>query len=104
MKNKLLIGLIGLSLFQIALAQQSMNWNNSPDNWQNSSNNWENSPQNWKNSPQNWSNSPNNFGATNGVFDSQGRQVGYEVQAPSGVTNIYSNNGQRLGYVPARPR
>lgn len=85
-------------------AQESLNWNNSPQNWQNSPDNWDNSPQNWNNSPQNWINNPNNFNATNGVFDNQGRQIGYEVQTPTGVTNIYSTDGRRMGYVPAQQR
>ena len=105
MKNLLVwIILISVAATGTSYAQQSMNWNNSPDNWPNSPDNWENSSQNWQNSPNNWQNSPNNFSATNGVFDNHGRQIGYEVKAPSGVTNIYSTNGQRMGYVPAQTR
>lgn len=105
MKNLLVwIILISLEATGTSYAQESLNWNNSPQNWQNSPDNWDNSPQNWNNSPQNWNNSPNNFNAINGVFDNQGRQIGYEVQAPTGVTNIYSNDGRRMGYVPSQPR
>lgn len=73
-----------------AYAQQSMNWNDSPNNFQNSLNNFDNSP--------------NNFGATNGVYDNQGNRIGYEVKAPSGITNIYDNQGNRIGYSPSRQR
>ena len=98
MKNLIVwIVLISVAATGTSFAQESLNWNNSPQNWQNS-------PDNWENSSQNWENSPNNFNATNGVFDNHGRQIGYETQAPSGVTNIYSNNGSRMGYVPAQPR
>lgn len=102
MKVTRLIAVSSLCLSALAMAQQSINWNNSPDNWQNSASNWENSSENWNNSPQNWNNSPQNFNGTNGVFDSQGRRIGYEVQAASGVTNVYSNDGNRIGYVPSQ--
>lgn len=52
----------------------------------------------------NWNDSPNNFSATNGVYDNLGNRIGYEVQSPSGVTNLYSNDGRRMGYVPAPQR
>ena len=96
--------LIGVAATGTALAQQSFNFNDSPDNFQNSLNNFDNSPNNFRNSPNNFNNSPNNFSATNGVYDNQGNRIGYEVQAPSGVTNIYSNDGRRIGYVPAPQR
>ena len=87
-----------------ANAQQAYNFNDSPSNFQNSLDNFNNSPSNFNNSPNNFNNSPNNFNATNGVYDNQGNRIGYEVQAPSGVTNIYSNEGRRMGYVPAQQR
>ena len=87
-----------------ANAQQAYNFNDSPSNCQNSLDNFNNSPSNFNNSPNNFNNSPNNFNATNGVYDNQGNRIGYEVQAPSGVTNIYSNEGRRMGYVPAQQR
>ena len=81
---------------------QSANWDNSPANWNNSQANWDNSPANWNNSPSNWNNSQNNWNSNNGVYDNQGRRLGYEVQAPSGVTNVFDNNGNRIGYVPGK--
>lgn len=102
LKIDLVISLLGLA--SIAQAQQAINFNDSPSNFQNSINNFENSPNNFRNSPNNFENSPNNFGASNGVYDNRGNRIGYEVQAPSGVTNIYSNDGHRMGYIPAPQR
>jgi len=64
--------------------------------------NWDNSPANWNNSPSNWNNSSSNWNATNGVYDNQGKRLGYEVQAPTGVTNVFDKNGNRIGYVPSK--
>lgn len=50
----------------------------------------------------NFENSPNNFNATNGVYDSKGNRLAYEVTAPTGVTNYFNNNGNRIGYTPSR--
>lgn len=100
--------ILALVTFMIAIcnaqAQQAANFNDSPYNFQNSLDNFDNSPNNFNNSPNNFNNSPNNFSATNGVYDNRGNRIGYEVQAPSGVTNIYSNDGRRMGYVPAPQR
>lgn len=96
--------LISVGLIGTASAQQALNWNDSPNNFQNSINNFDNSSNNFRNSPNNFDNSPNNFNAQNGVYDNRGSRIGYEVQAPSGVTNIYSNDGGRIGYVPAQQR
>ncbi len=85
-----------------ANAQQAINYNDSPYNYQNSEYNYENSPYNYKNSPNNYENSPYNYNSNNGVYDNRGNRIGYEVQAPSGVTNIYSNDGRRMGYVPSQ--
>jgi hypothetical protein len=94
---------IALSLFCCATVfAQTTNWNDSPANWNNSSSNWDNSSTNWSNSPSNWDNSASNWNATNGVYDNRGNRIGYETQAPSGVTNIYDNNGNRLGYSPSK--
>jgi hypothetical protein len=81
---------------------QVANWDNSPANWNNSQSNWDNSSANWNNSPSNWNNSSSNWNATNGVYDNQGKRLGYEVQAPTGVTNVFDNNGNRIGYVPSK--
>lgn len=85
-----------------AYAQQAMNFNNSPNNYQNNINNMDNSPNNMRNSPYNTDNSPSNLSATNGIYDNSGNRVGYEVKAPSGVTNYYDNSGNRVGYTPAK--
>ena len=99
MKTKLTSLLV---LFPCLVLAQSGNWNDSPANWNNSSANWNNSSANWNNSPSNWDNSASNWNATNGVYDNRGNRIGYETQAPSGVTNIYDNNGNRLGYSPSK--
>ena len=105
MKLQLLIAVLSVMIASCnANAQQSSNFNDSPNNFQNSLDNWDNSPNNFNNSPNNWNNSPNNFSATNGVYDNLGNRIGYEVQSPSGVTNVYSNDGRRMGYVPAPQR
>jgi hypothetical protein len=39
---------------------------------------------------------------TNGVYDNSGSRIGYEVKAPSGVTNYFDNSGNRIGYTPAK--
>lgn len=105
-KMKYLIGLVLVSqLFLFCknlLAQQAVNFNNSPYNMENSQYNVENSPYNIQNSPYNIDNSPYNMNSTNGVYDNSGNRVGYEVKAPSGVTNYFDNNGNRIGYTPAK--
>lgn len=105
MKTQLIIALVSFAIASCsANAQQSMNYNDSPLNYRNSELNYDNSPLNYKNSPLNYENSPLNYNATNGVYDNRGNRIGYEVQAPSGVTNIYSNDGRRMGYVPSQQR
>ena len=84
------------------IAQPAMNFDNSPYNMNNSSYNMENSPYNMRNSPYNMDNSPYNMNATNGVYDNSGNRIGYEVKAPSGVTNYFDNSGNRIGYTPAK--
>lgn len=81
---------------------QAQNFENSPYNMQNSQFNMENSPYNMRNSPYNMDNSQYNFNAKNGVYDNSGNRIGYEVQAPSGVTNYFDNNGNRIGYTPSK--
>lgn len=79
----------------------ALNYNNSPLNYQNSELNYQNSPLNYQNSPLNYQNSSMNTNAQNGVYDNNGNRVGYEVKAPSGVTNYFDNNGNRVGYSPS---
>ena len=102
MKKLLLCAVFATTSTSPVFCQQALNWNDSPNNFQNSLNNFDNSPNNFKNSPNNWENSPNNFNATNGVYDNRGNRIGYEVQAPSGVTNVYDNSGNRIGYTPSK--
>ena len=64
--------------------------------------NLDNSPYNMQNSPYNMDNSPYNINSTNGVYDNTGNRIGYEVKAPSGVTNYFDNSGNRIGYTPAK--
>ena len=81
---------------------QVTNFDSSPYNMQNSPYNMENSPYNMRNSPYNMDNSPYNASATNGVYDNSGNRIGYEVKAPSGVTNYFDSNGNRIGYTPSK--
>ena len=64
--------------------------------------NFDSSPYNMRNSPYNMDNSAYNTSATNGVYDNSGNRIGYEVKAPSGVTNYFDNSGNRFGYTPAK--
>jgi hypothetical protein len=80
---------------------QVTNLDNSPYNMQNSPYNMDNSPYNMRNSPYNMDNSPYNMNSTNGVYDNSGNRIGYEVKAPSGVTNYFDNSGNRTGYKPS---
>ena len=81
---------------------QVTNLDNSPYNMQNSQYNMENSPYNMRNSPYNMDNSAYNASAKNGVYDNSGNRIGYEVKAPSGVTNYFDNSGNRIGYTPSK--
>ena len=80
----------------------SLNYNNSALNYQNSELNYQNSSLNYQNSPLNYQNSSMNYNANNGIYDNNGNRVGYEVKAPSGVTNFFDNNGNRIGYSPSK--
>lgn len=68
--------------------------------WEVSPLTWENSPLTWENSPHNWDNSI--VGSNSGLYDGTGVRIGYATTTPSGATNVYLNNGHRVGYVPAR--
>ena len=99
-KTFVLISIAGL--FSGQAFCQILNLGNSPYNMQNSPYNMDNSPYNMRNSPYNMDNSPYNARATNGVYDNTGNRVGYEVKAPSGVTNYFDNSGNRIGYTPSK--
>jgi hypothetical protein len=101
MKTHLIFFILALSSGS-CFAQGSYNWNDSPFNFQNSEYNYNNNSYNYNNSPYNFNNSPYNFNATNSIYDNNGNRIGYETQAPSGVTNIFDNNGNRIGYSPAK--
>ena len=96
----LLIAQIGL--FARNSSAQVMNLDNSPYNMQNSPYNMENSSNNMRNSPYNMDNSAYNVNSKNGVYDNTGNRIGYEVKAPSGVTNYFDNSGNRIGYTPTK--
>ena len=96
----LLIAQIGL--FARNSSAQVMNLDNSPYNMQNSPYNMENSSNNMRNSPYNMDNSQYNYSAKNGIYDNSGNRIGYEVQAPTGVTNYFDNSGNRIGYTPSK--
>ena len=97
-----------LTLFLLAQAAlyaqksfaQVTNLDNSPYNMQNSQFNMENSPNNMRNSPYNMDNSPYNASAKNSVYDNSGNRIGYEVKAPSGLTNYFATSCNRIGYTP----
>jgi hypothetical protein len=102
---KYLIGLLILAqigIFARSSQAQVLNFDNSPLNYQNSPLNYDNSSLNYRNSPLNYDNSPLNYNSNNGVYDNSGKRLGYEVQAPSGVTNYFDNNGNRISYSPAQ--
>jgi len=99
-KNRLVLSL--LIFYCVASAGQVINLDNSPYNMKNSINNMENSSLNMKNSPYNMDNSKYNADATNGVYDNNGKRVGYKVTESSGVTNYFDNNGNRIGYTPSK--
>ena len=80
-----------LAIYARYTEAQVTNWDSSPINFQNSSLNYDNSSMNYQNSPL-------NYISTNGVYDNNGNRRGYEVQAPSGVTNYFDNDGSRIGY------
>lgn len=91
-----------LGLFPLLSQAQVMTLENSPYNMDNSQFNMDNSPYNMRNSPYNMDNSQYNTNSKNGVYDNSGNRVGYEVKAPSGVTNYFDNSGNRIGYTPAK--
>jgi hypothetical protein len=98
-KTFVLISIAGL--FSGQAFCQILNFDNSPYNMQNSTYIVDNSPYNMRNSPYNMDNSPYNMNSTNGVYDNSGNRIGYEVKAPSGVTNYFDNSGNRTGYKPS---
>lgn len=98
----LIAGAVGAYLNSCnAEPMQFYNFQTAPNNFDNSTSNFDNSPSNFNNSPMNWANSPQNISATNGIYDDKGNRVGYTTITPKGVINIFSNDGDRLGYVPA---
>ena len=86
--KKIVFSLAG-GLFSVAALAQALNWNDSPLNYQNSKLNYNNSSLNYQNSPLNYQNSPLNYNSSNGVYDNSGNRIGYEVKAPSRVTNYF---------------
>ena len=47
--KQLTLAILLSTLTAASLAQQTYNWNDSPQNWQNSPQNWNNSSNNWNN-------------------------------------------------------
>jgi len=39
---------------------------------------------------------------SNGIYDTQGRSIGYFTTSPSGTANILTHSGKRAGYQPQR--
>ena len=93
-----------ISTITLTVQAQVTSWENSPYNYNNSPLNYNNSSLNYNNSPLNYQNSPLNYNSNNGVYDNSGNRIGYEVKAPSGVTNVFDNSGNRMGYSPAGTR
>ena len=103
MKSLLLLPLVAqLGVLPLSSQAQVMTLGNSPYNMENSQFNMENSPYNTRNSPYNMDNSQYNVNSKNGVYDNTGNRIGYEVKAPSGVTNYFDNSGNRIGYTPSK--
>ena len=104
-KMKILTRLLSVCLigfFTANVIAQVLPFSASAYNWENNPSNFNNSPYNWQNSSYNYENSNNNFNAKNGLYDNKGNRIGYEVQAPTGVTNFFDNSGNRIGYTPAK--
>lgn len=101
---QLVFATLALGSASAATANPTFDFNASPLNYQNSDLNYENSPLNYRNSPLNYDNSALNPRSANGVYNSEGHRIGYGVEAPSGVTNFFDNNGNRIGYRPTRQR
>ena len=102
MRVKNILLTIASGLLSVTALAQVTNLDNSPYNIQNSQFNIENSPYNMRNSPYNMDNSQYNMNSKNGVYDNSGNRIGYEVKAPSGVTNYFDNAGNRIGYTPSK--
>jgi len=64
--------------------------------------NFDGSPFNMRNSPYNLNNSAYNANSNSGIYDNFGNRIGYEVKAPSGVTNYFHNTGNRISYTPSK--
>jgi hypothetical protein len=93
----ILLGCFALGSSKVCYAQ-ALNWADSEFNWRNNSYNINNTAQLWDNNPMNWKNDPNNYESRNGIYDTDGQRVGYEVVSPQGVKNYFDNNGKRVGY------
>lgn len=102
MRVLLMVGLLVASA-GVGLAYADDSWESSISNWDNSPSNWENSPSNWRNSPANWENSRANRNRWS-AHDEEGRSFGYVVPRRDGGANIFSDDGERIGYIPARRR
>lgn len=85
-------------------SDQTLDYVAGPLNFDNSSFDFDNSMLNFDNSPYNYDNSAIKPFPGNGLYDNDGRRVGYYVDAPSGVRNIFDTNGNRVGYLPANRR
>jgi sortase (surface protein transpeptidase) len=93
----ILIGIMFLSVDAFAL---DWNWNTSTYNYKNSKDNYENSEYNYKNSPDNWSNSQYNP-ERKSICNEEGQAIGYVVPKDDGGTNIFNNEGKRIGFTPS---
>lgn len=93
-----MILMFGMSIYSSDTQDASAsNFWNSPGNYENSANNYENSTQNWKNSPNNYENSIHNRDRKS-IFDESGNSIGYVVPKSNGGSNIFTNEGKRIGY------
>ena len=96
--------LVVLGLFSVNCYGQVYGWDSSPLNPVNSPYALSNSPYNLANSPYNINNSPYNFNSPNNIINNDGDQVGYIVNNPSGITNYFNQEGERIGYGRHRQR
>ena len=88
-------------MFYVVQAQAQVPWKDNAYNYDNSQYNLANTTYDFNNSPYNFKNSEYNYNSINGVYDN-GKRVGYEVTNSYGVTNVFDNNGNRIGYTRER--
>ena len=93
----LLVGICILTTTTLVYAQVTT-WGESPYNYNNSEYNYKNSSYNYNNSPYNYNNSEFNIYSPNNIYSNQGQREGYVAPNQNGVANYFDNSGNRVGY------